>query len=256
MTGRPTKRDNERAWRDSEKNRKAWDADSAEYQSKHGNELAGDKALAWGVWRIPEAELKVLGPVTGRRILELGCGAAQWSLALRKKRACPVGMDISLNQLRHVTRSKLPLVQADTLALPFREAAFEIVFCDYGATTFADPHLYVPEVARVLEPGGLFAFTTTTPFIQMCWPDGAPEVTTTLHAPYFGMLRMAWSDDDTVDYQLPYGEWIRVFRANGFIVEDLIEVQPPKGARSSFPGRPLSWARKWPAEMIWKVRRS
>ena len=36
---------------------------------------------------------------------------------------------------------------------------------------------------------------------------------------------------------LPYGEWIRLFRANGFEIEDLIEVQPPEGAESTFPRR-------------------
>lgn len=119
-----------------------------------------------------------------------------------------------------------------------------------------DPYLLVPEVARVLEPGGLFAFTTTTPFLQMCWPDGEDQVTTTLHTSYFGMHRAEWTADETVDYQLPYGDWIRLFRSNDLLVEDLIEIQPPRGSRTTFPGRPLSWARRWPAEMIWKARKA
>jgi len=40
-----------------------------------------------------------------------------------------------------------------------------------------------------------------------------------------------------------------------YTIEDLIEIQPPKNARTTYPGRPLSWARQWPAEMIWKVRK-
>ncbi|MGH2808071.1 MAG: SAM-dependent methyltransferase, partial [Actinomycetota bacterium] len=95
----------------------------------------------------------------------------------------------------------------------------------------------------------------TTPLLSICWPDTEDEVTTTLHAPYFGLHRAVWSPDDTVDFQLPYGEWIRLFRANHLAIEDLIEIQPPKGARTTFPGRPLKWARRWPAEMIWKVRK-
>ena len=42
--------------------------------------------LAWGAWRRPESELQVLGDVTGRDVLELGCGAAQWSAALARAR--------------------------------------------------------------------------------------------------------------------------------------------------------------------------
>lgn len=261
MVQRSSRDGSSRALRDARRNRRAWDADSDEYQKEHGRGLSGKKALAWGLWRIPEEELRVLGSLRGKHILELGCGAAQWSIALAGRRARPVGMDNSLQQLHHArdaagsARVRLPLVQAAAEFLPFRDDLFDIVFCDYGAMSFADPALTVPETARVLQPGGLLAFSTTTPFLLACWPDEAEEVTTTLHAPYFGMRRMEWSADETVDFQLPYGEWIRLFRRNGLAIEDLIEIQPPRGARTSFPGRPAKWARRWPAEMIWKVRK-
>jgi SAM-dependent methyltransferase len=249
------------ALRDARKNRRAWDADSDEYQSEHGRLLGGKNALAWGLWRIPERELKVLGSVRGKRMLELGCGAAHWSIALAGRRAQPIGMDNSLKQLFHATesinssRARVPLVQAVAEFLPFRDETFDVVFCDYGAMSFADPALTVPEAARVLRGDGLFAFSTTTPFLNACWPDGSDEVTRTLHNSYFGMRRLEWSADETVDFQLPYGEWIRLFRSNDLSIEDLIEIRPPPGARTTFPGRPSSWARRWPAEMIWKVRK-
>ena len=245
-----------RLLRDARRNRKAWDAESREYQKEHGRQLTGAKALAWGIWRIPERELKVLGDVRGKQVLELGAGAARWSMALKRKGAKPVALDGSLVQLLHAKGSRLPLVQAYGEALPFQEEVFDIVFCDYGAMSFVDPNVSVPEVSRILRSGGLLAFSTTTPFLNVCWPDGEPEVTRTLTYSYFGMNRFVWTDDDTVDYQVPYGEWIRIFRTNGFIIEDLIEIQPPKGARSSFGGRPLRWAKRWPAEMIWKVRKA
>jgi hypothetical protein len=58
-----------------------------------------------------------------------------------------------------------------------------------------------------------------------------------------------------VDFQLPYGEWIRLFRANGFVVEDLIELRPPADATSSYDLVSVEWARRLPAEHIWKVRK-
>ena len=62
-------------------------------------------------------------------------------------------------------------------------------------------------------------------------------------------------DDWTVTFQLPYGEWIRLFSANELVVEDLIEDQPPVTATSTYDVAPLKWARRWPAETLWKVRR-
>jgi hypothetical protein len=63
-------------------------------------------------------------------------------------------------------------------------------------------------------------------------------------------------DDESVDFQLPYGEWIRLFRANGFVVEDLIELRPQPDATSSYDLVSVEWARRLPAEHIWKLRKA
>jgi hypothetical protein len=56
---------------------------------------------------------------------------------------------------------------------------------------------------------------------------------------------------------LPFGEWIRLFRANGLEVEDLVEPRPGPGARTTYPWyAPLAWARRFPSESIWRLRRS
>jgi len=36
--------------------------------------------------------------------------------------------------------------------------------------------------------------------------------------------------EGTVDFQLPHGDWIRLFREHGFEVEDLREIQAPEDA--------------------------
>jgi hypothetical protein len=70
------------------RNRAAWNADADDYQAR-GSQLVARGGMGWGAWHIPESELRVLGDVAGRDILELGCGAAQWSIALG--RAGPAG---------------------------------------------------------------------------------------------------------------------------------------------------------------------
>jgi cyclopropane fatty-acyl-phospholipid synthase-like methyltransferase len=86
------------------KNRAMWEASSDSYEQRHAQALSGKKAMAWGMWHIPEAELHVLGEVAGKDILELGCGAARWSIALAGLGACPVGLDFSSRQLQHARR--------------------------------------------------------------------------------------------------------------------------------------------------------
>ncbi len=146
------------------------------------------------------------------------------------------------------------LVHASAEDVPLPDASFDIVFCDHGAMTFADPYLTVPEVARVLRSGGLFAFNHHSPFETVCWPLGAAEVGDRLALDYFGLHSI--DDGEEIVFQLPYGEWIRLFRANGFVVEDLIEPRPPVGATSTYRSdEALAWARRWPAESLWRLRR-
>lgn len=242
----------------SSKNRAAWNASSDEYQSTHARTL-DEAPEAWGVWRIPEEELGVLGDLDGRRILELGCGAAQWSIALARRGLRPVAFDLSDRQLGHARRRRaeaavdFPLVQATAESLPFAAASFDVVFCDHGAMSFARPEPTVAEVARVLRPDGLFAFSNASPLLELCWDEDAKLVGERLHGSYFDLYEIA--DGAKVSYQLPYGEWIRLFRRHGFVVEDLIEPRPAEGAETTYVGYvSLAWARRWPAECLWKLR--
>ncbi|MFN2588248.1 MAG: class I SAM-dependent methyltransferase [Actinomycetota bacterium] len=240
-------------------NRRAWDREAADYQRQHHAFLT-EHALAWGIWRIPEATLGLLGDVGGKLMLELGCGAAQFSIALAQNGARPVGLDISTQQLRHAlatfeaSGTTVPLVQASAHMTPFADGVFDVVFADYGATTFVDPYLTVPEAARLLKPGGVFVFCTTSPLYMMCRDLESEAVTETLQRPYFGM-RVIEDGSDFRDYQIPHGEWITLFRKNGLVVEELIETQPDAGVTTTYEGRPPEWARRWPAEDVWKVRK-
>jgi len=242
------------------RNQAAWDAYSDEYQQRHGGQLAESGGNAWGTAQIPEAELRVLGDVSGLDVLELGCGAAQWSIALALRGARAVGLDVSSRQLEHARRLMadsgvdFPLIHASAEDVPVADAAFDIVFCDHGAMTFADPYRTVSEAARLLRPGGLLAFNHHSPIETICWPLGADEVGDRLALDYFGMHTI--DDGEDISFQLPYGEWIRLFRTSGFIVEDLIEPRPSEDATSTYRSAgALAWARRWPAECIWRLRR-
>jgi len=239
---------------DTNRNRDSWNRDADDYQRRNAGHIAGGEA--WGVWQLPEAELQVLGDVAGKDVLELGCGAAQWSIALARRGARCVGLDVSQRQLEHARAAgaAFPLVCASAEALPFGDASFDLVFCDWGATAFTDPYLVVPEVARVLRPGGLFAFSGGTALEWACYDERAQRPERGLQRPYFGLRR--WETGDHVEFMLGTGDWIRLFRANGLGVEDLIELRPAEGAVSTYrDDDDRAWARSWPMEQIWKVRR-
>jgi hypothetical protein len=62
---------------------------------------------------------------------------------------------------------------------------------------------------------------------------------------------------EPIEFQLPYGSWIALFRESGLIVEDLVELRPAADATSSYRDQQdLAWARRWPMEHIWRVRRA
>jgi SAM-dependent methyltransferase len=244
----------------STKNRRFWNGISDAYQASHGTALR-QEALAWGVWRIPEDELTILGDVAARHVLELGCGAAQWTLALLEHGARAVGVDLSEQQLMHARTAArsgsagVQLVQGDAEQLPFLSEVFDIVFCDHGAIVFASPETTVAEASRVLRPGGLCALCMSTPIRDSCFDPVADIVTPRLSANYFDLSRL--ENSESVEYQLPYGAWIRLFRSHGLMVEDLVELQAPSDARTTYSDFvPVSWAQRWPAEHIWKLRKT
>jgi SAM-dependent methyltransferase len=240
------------------KNRAAWDGISDTYQAEHGSQLAAEEVV-WGGWSLPERKLGILGDVAGKDVLELGCGAAQFSINLARRGARCVGVDLSPRQLEHARRLtseagvELTLVEASGTSVPLDDASFDIVFCDHGAMTWADPYLTLPEAHRLLRPDGLLAFNMSSPLVTVCSAnEGATE---SLQRAYFGMHRIdeEWG---AVEYQLPYGEWIRLLRATGFEIEALVELRPPEDATTTYGGWvPLEWARRWPAENVWVARK-
>ncbi|MFN8534346.1 MAG: class I SAM-dependent methyltransferase [Dehalococcoidia bacterium] len=244
---------------DAARNRAAWDRDSDSYQARHGSQLNTNK-LVWGTYDWPEETLGALGDLDGKTVLELGCGAAQWAIRLASRGVDVTGLDNSARQLEHARSAivaaglEIPLVHASAEDVPLPDRSFDVIFCDHGGMSFGDPYRTVPEAARLLRPDGLLVFNTSSPLLHLTYDGLADRQTDQLQIDYFGLHRI--EDGDRVEYQLPYGEWIRLFRRSGFVIEDLIELQAPEGGTTTYGDfAPLAWTRRWPAENIWKVRR-
>jgi SAM-dependent methyltransferase len=216
--------------------------------------------MSWGYFHVPEKELRLLGDTRGKDVLELGCGAARWSIALARGGAHVVGVDVSprrLAQARKLAREagvRLTFVEASAESVPLPDQSFDLVFCDFGAMTFADPFLTVPEAARLLRPGGHLVFNTSSPIHTVYLDARSEQVASRPQRDYFRMHKVEWSK--SVEFQLPYGAWIMLFLDNGFELERLIELPAPAHLRSSYmSAREARWGRTLPLESIWSVRR-
>jgi hypothetical protein len=114
----------------------------------------------------------------------------------------------------------------------------------------------VPESARVLRAGGLLAVNRMSPIYEIAAPVEADHAGDRLVYDYFGRHRTELPDG-SVEFGLPYGAWIRLFRACGLVLEDLIEPRPGADAASTYrDADDLAWSRRWPSECIWRARKA
>lgn len=241
-------------------NRERWTIRNAEWTDANAARAWAREEITWGMFGVSEAELGVLGGLAGLDIVELGCGTAYFSAQLARRGARVVGVDPTPAQLETARRLQretgieFPLVEAPGEAVPLPDASFDLVHSEHGASTWADPYLWIPEAARLLRPGGRLVFLHSTPLATICFPP-IGEITTGLQQRYHGLHREEW--DGGIEFQLTHGDWIRVLRGNGFEILDLIELQPPAdaGTHPYYNDIPVAWAREWPAEEIWVARK-
>jgi SAM-dependent methyltransferase len=242
------------------RNRAHWDRLAASYVES-GRRAWASAEPTWGIWRVPERDLRALPDVAGKDAIELGCGTAYWSAWLARRGARVVGIDNSQKQLdtaRALQREHgldFPLIHGNAETVPLPDAGFDLAISEYGASIWCDPYRWIPEAARLLRPQGELVFLKNGILFNLCAPDSEDPAADRLERDYFGLHRLEWSNQDAVEFTLPVGEWIRLFRANGLEVLDLIEVRAPEGVTTREPYVTPEWARRWPSEEIWRVRK-
>ena len=244
------------------RNRAAWDEWASAYEEP-GRRNWADEEPSWGIWGIPESALHVLPDVRGLDVIELGCGTAYVSAWLARRGARPVGIDNSQAQLASARRFQaefgvpFPLIHGNAESVPLPDESFDLAVSEYGASIWADPYRWIPEAARLLRPRGRLVFLVNGTMLMLCVPDLEADgpAGDRLLRPYFGMHRFEFPDTSAVEFHLGYGDWVRLLRANGFEIEDLVELRPPEDATTRFPYVTADWARRWPSEEIWKARK-
>lgn len=250
-------------------NRRHWDA-TADWWIDAGERNWSAATPTWGMWGVPDADIPLLpDDLTGRDVIELGCGTAYvaaWAAQRGARRV--VGIDNSARQLATARRLAaqhgidLTLHHGIAEDVPEPAESFDVAVSEYGAVLWADPTAFLSEARRLLRTGGILAMLTSHPLAVLTAPlDGSIPSGTRLLRPWFGAYRYDWTDavDEPggIEFVPTVGQWFALARRAGFQVDDYREIQAPAsaddGIRSAVTG---AWAKQWPAEhALWLTAR-
>ena len=243
-------------------NRETW-TEQVEWYAVAAEKNWQAKEPYWGLWGISDVDYKLMpDSLAGKECLEIGCGTAYVSAWMSRRGGTVYGIDPTPGQLATASRMMakhdvhFPLVEGFGESLPFPDDSFDFVISEYGAALWADPYQWVPEAHRVMRNGASLTLMVDhlLAFVSVDEDDKVGQ-SQQLQRSYFDAFRMRWTPEDGVEFHLTHAEWIALFNEYEFEIERLIEVQAPVDANSRYEWADPVWARKWPAEEIWVVRK-
>jgi len=218
-----------------------------------------DDALRYGPGVPTESDLKLLGHVEGRRVLELACGAGAGSVALARAGARVVAVDDQAANLGDTReRAERAGVRVETHHGPLAELAFvradtiDAAVSTYGLATVDDLDRVFRQVHRVLRTDRPFVFSLPHPAFVMLDPVGGEPV-----------LRRAWWDASPVPWSVGPGRdqpdrvitlsalFASLNRA-GFGVDTLLEPAADRAAAGDAWSEAMRWV---PPTLIARARK-
>lgn len=136
-----------------------------------------------GRWSSYDAMARHLAPAAQRltdlvtltegAVVDLGSGAGLGLQLLERAGVRAVGLERAEDQVRTAQSRGVPQIRGDAATLPFRSASVDAVTSNFAVIFVQPTGAGLAEVARVLRPGGRFAFTAWTPG---GWPQPMREV--------------------------------------------------------------------------------
>ena len=143
-------------------NRAAWNEVAADWEKSVNSAIKPSYWKNGGTTLYP-FEPKLLGPVRGKKLLHLMCGAGEDSVSWARLGAKVTGIDGAEKRLEYARQRaegagvKIAFQRADTMKLPFKPSSFDRVFAARGITCWIpDMAGWARGIARVLKPGGKF----------------------------------------------------------------------------------------------------
>jgi SAM-dependent methyltransferase len=193
-----------------------------------------------------------------RNALDVGCGEGRFCRMLEARGIDTVGVDptpalISVAQTRDARGT---YVQATAERLPFREGAFDLVVSYLSLIDIPDVETAIPEMARVLRPGGTLLIANLTSFNTACADEGWVKDAggRRVHYPIDNYLqeRAMWIEYRgirIVNYHRPLRTYLGALLAAGLVMTHFDEPSPSADAPAS---RAAGYARApWFLVMEW-----
>ena len=116
---------------------------------------------------IPLLDAASIAP--GQKVLDVCCGTGLVAAPAVERGAEVTAVDIAQDMIAAARAKRLPVDfrVGDAEGLSFPDESFDRVICNFGLFHVPEPDKAIAEAARVLRPGGRYAFTT------WCGPEGS-----------------------------------------------------------------------------------
>jgi ubiquinone/menaquinone biosynthesis C-methylase UbiE len=213
-----------------------WNLISRSYQEKTRISL---EDVHYGPISPGESELKLLGNVKGKDVLEIGCGGGQNAIVLSKWGANSVGFDISEEQIMYAKK----LARKEKAAVSFyvgnmenlnvfNAESFDIVISSFALQYADKPQRTFQEVFRVLRKSGIFVFAITHPIIGRGRPLRFGKRRVWAVTNYFDRRRRLWKwkvKEGVAEFRgrhITIEDYFNSLIAVGFAVKKILEPKP------------------------------
>ncbi len=247
-------------------NRDLWDADAPHWIAA-GERLWHAKTPQWGNWGEAESKLGLLAEdLADKDAIELGCGTGYISGWMTRRGARVTAIDVSAEQLKTARRlaneqgADIRFIQGDAEKTGLPDASFDFAISEYGAAIWCVPSLWLREAWRLLRPGGALVFLGNHPLSLICAPQNGAPCDYQLHRPYKDMWGADWTtveiEPSGICFNLTLADWMALFADIGFTVERYQEVYAPEHANDQRGEVPAAWAKKYPVEQVWHLRKA
>jgi len=234
---------------------KWWEENSAGYQRDSN---IGTRSAHYGPFSPGESELRLLGDVKGKKILEIGCGGGQCSIAFAKQGAKCTGVDISKEQLEYAeelakkNNVSVKFVQGDIQTLKqFKSSDYDIVFSAFALQYIPDLGKCFKEVYRALRKKGVLVLGLSHPFYDAISPKTMKITRNYNKAGKFVNIE-TWPDGSKhkfVEFLHKISEVTDGLIDSGFVLEKVIEPLETKGHHIGWSAGKV-WREIYPRKLV------